>query len=155
MRGGFIRHIPSVQSSKSLVFRGGLVHTFGSLVGFIVVTFLCVGLYILEEAFAHPLDAGAAAVITAAFIIALAAMLLIFLIQPGKGSVRRTRTASLIPQPPGSGPSRSRLPGPSAKIIYAATCRINASTLIIPVSGRKFTPTLRRGEWPESSALPE
>ncbi len=90
MRGGFIRYIPSVQSSKSLVFRGGLVHTFGSLAGFIVVTFLCVGLYILEEAFAHPLDAGAAAVITAAFIIALAAMLLIFLLQPGK----RIRTAN-------------------------------------------------------------
>ncbi len=90
MRGAFIRHIPSVQTSKSLVFRGGLVHTFGSLAGFIVVTFLCVGLYILEEAFAHPLDAGAAAVITAAFIIALAAMLLIFLLQPGK----RIRTAS-------------------------------------------------------------
>jgi hypothetical protein len=90
MRGGFIRYIPSMQSSKSLVFRGGLVHTFGSLAGFIVVTFLCVGLYILEEAFAHPLDAGAAAVITAAFIIALAAMLLIFLIQPGK----RIRTAN-------------------------------------------------------------
>ena len=75
---GFIRYIPSVQSSKSLVFRGGLVHTLGSLAGFIVVTFLCVGLYILEEAFANPLDAGAAAVITAAFIITLAAMLLIF-----------------------------------------------------------------------------
>ncbi len=84
MRGAFIRHIPSVQTSKSLVFRGGLVHTFGSLAGFIVVTFLCVGLYILEEAFANPLDAGAAAVITAAFIITLAAMLLIFLLQPGK-----------------------------------------------------------------------
>ena len=84
MRGGFIRRIPSVQSSKSLVFRGGLVHTLGSLARFIVVTFLCVGLYILEEAFANPLDAGAAAVITAAFIITLAATLLLFLLPPGK-----------------------------------------------------------------------
>ena len=84
MRSVFIRYIPSVQSSKSLVFRGGLVRTFGSLAGFIVVTFLCVGLYILEEAFANPLQAGAAAVITAAFIITLAAMLLFFLLQPGK-----------------------------------------------------------------------
>jgi len=70
--------------------RGGLVHTFGSLAGFIVVTFLCVGLYILEEAFANPLDAGAAAVITAAFIITLAVMLLVFLLEPGK----RIRTAN-------------------------------------------------------------
>src|SRR6266478_302296 len=82
MRGGFIRYIPSVQSSKSLVFRGGLVHTFGSLAGFVVVTFLCVGLYILEDAFANPLNAGAAGVICAAFIIALAAMLLFYLIIP-------------------------------------------------------------------------
>src|SRR6266853_6007608 len=89
MRGGFIRYIPSVQSSKSLVLRGGLVHTFGSLAGFIVVTFLCGGLYILEEAFANPLDAGAAAVITAAFIITLAAMLLFFTL-PWK----RIRTAN-------------------------------------------------------------
>src|SRR5437899_3674970 len=84
MRGGFIRHTPRVQPSKSLVLRGGLVRTFGGLAGFIVVTFLCGGLYILEEAFANPLDAGAAAVITAAFIITLAAMLLFFLIHPGK-----------------------------------------------------------------------
>ncbi len=84
MRSVFIRYIPSVQSSKSLVFRGGLARTFGSLAGFMVVTFLCVGLYILEEAFANPLQAGAAAVITAAFIITLAAMLLFFLLQPGK-----------------------------------------------------------------------
>jgi len=38
------------------------------------------GLYIPETAFAHPLNAGAAAVICAAFIIALAAMLLFYLI---------------------------------------------------------------------------
>jgi len=36
------------------------------------------GLYILADAFAHPIEAGAAAVISAAFIIALAAMLLFF-----------------------------------------------------------------------------
>ena len=88
MRVGFIRHTLSVQSSRSLVFRGGVVHTFGSLAGFIIVTFLCGGLYILEEAFANPLDTGVAAVITAAFIITLAAMLLFFLLQPGKG-IRR------------------------------------------------------------------
>src|SRR2546425_3431559 len=108
MRGGFIRHTPRVQPSKSLVLRGGLVRTFGGLAGFIVVTFLCGGLYILEEAFANPLDAGAAAVITAAFIITLAAMLLFFLIHPGKRSGRQVRTAPLIPLPPRSSPSASR-----------------------------------------------
>ncbi len=91
MRGGFIRHTLSVHPSKSLPLRGGLVHTFGGLAGFVVVTFLCLGLYILEEVFANPLDAGAAAVITAAFIITLAAMLLLFLIHPGK-SIRTVKS---------------------------------------------------------------
>src|SRR5258708_4953331 len=101
MRGGFIRYIPSVQSSKSLVFRGGLVllaasvqasrslvvavglvHLFGSLAGFIVVTFLCVGLCVPEEVFADPLDAGAATVITPAFVLTLVGMVLVFLLEP-------------------------------------------------------------------------
>lgn len=43
------------------------------------------GLYIPEDAFAHPLNAGAAAVICAAFIIALAAMLVFYLIKPTNG----------------------------------------------------------------------
>jgi hypothetical protein len=40
--------------------------TFGSLAGFVVVTFLCCRLYILDDAFANPLNTGAAAVISAA-----------------------------------------------------------------------------------------
>jgi hypothetical protein len=54
------------------------------------VTFLCWGLYILEDAFSNPRNAGAAPVISAAFIIAVAAMLLFFLVKPGK----RSRTTS-------------------------------------------------------------
>jgi hypothetical protein len=80
----------SERASKSLAVRAGLTRTFGSLAGFVVVTLLCWGLYILDDAFANPLDAGAAAVISAAFIITLAAMLLFFLIKPQRGC----RTAS-------------------------------------------------------------
>jgi hypothetical protein len=83
MRGEVIHHASSVRPPKSLVVRGGLARTFGSLASFLVVIFLCGGLYILEDVFANPLDAGAAAVIAAAFIITLAAMLLFFLIKPG------------------------------------------------------------------------
>jgi hypothetical protein len=89
MRRRVIHRAASVRPSKSLAIRAGLVRTFGSLAGFVVVTFLCWGLYILADAFAHPIEAGAAAVISAAFIIALAAMLLFFLIKPQ----RRSRTA--------------------------------------------------------------
>jgi hypothetical protein len=91
MRGGVIPHASSVRPPKSLVARGGLARTFGGLAGFIVVTFFCGGLYILEDAFANPLNAGAAAVISAAFIIALAAMMLFFLVKPRT----RPRTTSL------------------------------------------------------------
>jgi hypothetical protein len=41
--------------SKSLAVRGGLARTFGGLVSFLAVTFLCTGFYILDEAFENPL----------------------------------------------------------------------------------------------------
>jgi ABC-type branched-subunit amino acid transport system permease subunit len=84
MRGGVLHHASGVHPHKPLVVRGGLARTFGSLAGFLAVTFLCGGLYILEDAFANPLDAGAAALVSAAFIITLAAMLLFYLIKPRK-----------------------------------------------------------------------
>jgi hypothetical protein len=90
MRRRVMHRASSMRPSKSLAVRAGLVRTFGGLAGFVGVTFLCWGLYILDDAFANPLDAGAAAVISAAFIIALAAMLLFFLIKPK----RRLRTAN-------------------------------------------------------------
>jgi hypothetical protein len=70
--------------AKSLAARGGLARTFGGLATFLVLTFLCSGIYILEDAFAHPLAAQAAALIFGAFIIALATILLFYLIKPAK-----------------------------------------------------------------------
>ena len=90
MRRRVIHCASRVRPSKSLAVRAGLACTFGGLAGFVAVTFLCWGLYILDDALANPLKAGGAAVISAAFIIALAAMLLFFLIKPH----RRFRTAS-------------------------------------------------------------
>src|SRR5258706_12674402 len=101
MRRQVIHHPLGVRPAKSLAIRAGLVRTFGSLAGFVVVTFLCWGLYILADAFAHPIEAGAAAGVSAAFIIALAAMLLFFLIK----TQRRSRTGGPVrslasPHPP-------------------------------------------------------
>jgi hypothetical protein len=84
MRAGAIHHGPGVHPAKSLVVRGGLVHTFGGLAGFLGLTCLCWGLYILRDALANPLDVGAAALISGAFIFTLAAMLLFFLLKPRK-----------------------------------------------------------------------
>ena len=64
-----------VHSPKSLAVRGGLVPTFGGLASLLVVTFLCAGIYILEDAVANPLAAQAAVLIFGAFIIAAAAMI--------------------------------------------------------------------------------
>jgi hypothetical protein len=65
---------------KPLVIRGGLARTFGSLVSFLAVLFLFFGLYLLGDAFEHPLAvAQAAGVLAAAFSISLAAILLISL----------------------------------------------------------------------------
>ncbi len=123
MRGGFIRHTASVDSSKSLVLRGGLVRTFGGLAGFVVVTFLCGGLYILEETFANPLDAGAAAVITAAFIITLGAMLLFFLIKPQK----RSRTMRLHRPVDSAGPPVRPISAPAVGAMRQDDLRSNLS----------------------------
>ena len=85
MRVAVIHHALSARPSKSLVVRGGLARTFGGLVGFLIVTLLSGGIYIIEDAFANPLEAGGAALISAAFIITLAAILLFYLIKPRKG----------------------------------------------------------------------
>lgn len=65
-----------------LIVRGGLNRTFGSLAGFAALAFLSLGIYLLGDAFAHPVDAEAAGVIVAAFAIALAILLLFFLFKP-------------------------------------------------------------------------
>jgi hypothetical protein len=80
----------NARAPKSLAIRGGLVRTFGGLAGFLVVTFLCAGFYILEDAVANPIAAQAAGLIFGAFIIALATILLFYLIRPD-GSPRTSR----------------------------------------------------------------
>jgi hypothetical protein len=95
MRAGVIDRASGVRPSKPLVVRGGLVRTFGSLAGFLVVTFLCCGIYLLEDALANPLGAGGGALISSAFIITLAAMLLFFLVKPRKGPRTKRRVHAL------------------------------------------------------------
>jgi hypothetical protein len=68
--------------SKSLVVRGGVARTFGSLACFLAITFLGGGAYIIADTFANPVAAEAAALIAAAFIIALASIILFYLLKP-------------------------------------------------------------------------
>jgi len=82
MRGDVSDHTSHWRPAKSLAALGGLPHTFGGLTCFLAGIFLCWGIYILEDAFAHPVDAQAAALIAAAFAIALALLLLFYLFKP-------------------------------------------------------------------------
>ena len=67
---------------KPLVVRAGLSRTFGSLAGFAALALLALGIYLLADAFAHPVDAQAAGLMVAAFAIALAMLLVFFLFKP-------------------------------------------------------------------------
>ena len=79
MPGAVVHRSLRVRSPKPLVVRAGLSRTFGSLAGFLALLFLSFGVYLLADAFAHPVAAGAAALIVAAFAIALAALLFLSL----------------------------------------------------------------------------
>jgi len=70
--------------SKPLVLRGGVGRTFGSLISFLALLFLLTGAYLLGDAFEHPLDAQAVAVLAAALSLALAAILFYYLLKPRK-----------------------------------------------------------------------
>ena len=74
-----LHHSAKLHAPKPLVVRGGLRRTFGSLAGFTALALLSLGVYLLADSFAHPVDAEGAAVIVAAFVIALALLLLFFL----------------------------------------------------------------------------
>jgi len=64
-----------MRPSKPLIVRAGLSRTFGSLAGFAALALLALGIYLLADVFAHPVDAQAAGLIVAAFSIALAVLL--------------------------------------------------------------------------------
>ncbi|MHB8502109.1 MAG: hypothetical protein ACYDCG_12485 [Candidatus Acidiferrales bacterium] len=82
----------SAPHAKPLVIRGGLARTFGSLVSFLALIFLLVGLYLLRDAFAHPLDAHAVGILAAALSITLSAILFYFLLKPKPQRGERLRT---------------------------------------------------------------
>jgi hypothetical protein len=87
-----------------LIVRGGLSRTFGSLAGFAALGLLSLGVYLLADAFAHPVDAEAADVILAAFVIAMAMLLLAFIFKPWKfpEMLRRKESAHIAQQRPHS-----------------------------------------------------
>jgi len=106
-----------------LVVRGGLGRTFGSLAYFLAVLFLCLGIYILDDAFSDPVAAQAAALIVAAFSIALAAILLFYLLKPSRKSPEDPDPAPIkdvLPEAPSSAvePSPATPPDARSDLVY-------------------------------------
>jgi|SRR6266704_3891506 len=101
-----------MSSPKPLIVRAGLSRTFGSLAGFTALALLALGIYLLADIFAHPVDAQAASLIVAAFAIALAILLFFFLLKPRRipemfqhqafedFTPRRTNAPASIPSAP-------------------------------------------------------
>lgn len=77
-----------MRAPMPLVVRGGLSRTFGSLAGFVALGLLSLGIYLLAEAFAHPVEAQAADLIVAAFAIGIAMLLLVFIFKPRRFQAR-------------------------------------------------------------------
>ena len=84
MYSGTLGRFETGRQPKALVVRGGLAKTFGSLAGFLAFSFLGMGIYILADAFENPVAAQAVALIGAAFVIALASIILYYLLKPRK-----------------------------------------------------------------------
>ena len=106
MPGAALHHLAKERPAKPLVVRAGIGRTFGSLTGFLALLFLSTGVYLLADAFAHPVDAQSADLIVAAFAIALASLLFFYLFNPRRFWGRRSR---LIPEdvPPTQDPASS------------------------------------------------
>ncbi len=110
MRGTAPHRLPKVHSPKPLAVRAGLGRTFGGLISFLALVFLSWGIYLLADAFAHPLNAQAAALLVAAFAISLAMLLLFYLFRPRRvvGMNRRQAledSATLTAEPLSRAPS--------------------------------------------------
>jgi hypothetical protein len=100
------RFFSTARSPKPLIVRAGLARTFGSLGSFTAIIFLGAGIYLLREAFSDPLTAQSVGVISGAVVIALATMLIYFLVSPRAQS--RSRKARHH--------SEARLPAPTLNV---------------------------------------
>lgn len=106
-----------------MLVRSGVARTFGGLGGFLAVIFLGGGIYLLQESFTDPLRAQAVGLITGAFIIALATILIYFIFSPGKRLQHSGKAYRIAEHPPAHFVVRGASPLPSAdesaKVLHA------------------------------------
>ena len=91
----------AVRTEKPLAILGGAKRTFGSLAAFVTLALLCLGVFLIQNLFANPLASQSVALFAAAFILAIALLLLYELLQ--------------LPRPPWQGAAQGRAPLASRK----------------------------------------
>lgn len=142
-----------MRAPMPLIVRAGLSRTFGSLAGFAAVGLLSLGVYLLADAFAHPVDAQAAGIIVAACVIAMAMPLFVFVLKPRRFPEMLRRQSKRIAQPetnvPAGLPVAARRDPPRNDLPYQRTF-IDGSD----ARPRKPAP-FRRAESPENNFLAE
>lgn len=77
-------HRSSWKADRTLVVRAGAARTFGGLVAFIAALFLGCGVYLIGDAFAHPVTAHDSGVLGGALASALGSVLFFYLLRPGR-----------------------------------------------------------------------
>ena len=71
------------RNHANLVSRSHPARTFGSLAAFAGLVFLCIGIYLISQPLVDPISAHDAGVVAGAFVIALASILLFYVVRPG------------------------------------------------------------------------
>jgi hypothetical protein len=77
---------------KPLRIRGGVVHTFATLLAPLAISLVFLGFYLLGSAVAHPLTADSVSLIVASIILALGFLLLSYLLRTAMASLHLART---------------------------------------------------------------
>jgi hypothetical protein len=71
----------AMRTQKPLAIPGWAMRTFGSLAAFVTLALLCLGIFLIQDLFANLLASQSVALFAAAFILAIALLLLYELLQ--------------------------------------------------------------------------
>ena len=139
------------RSRKPLSLRGGAAHTFRNILAFLSVVLLAIGAYELTEVIAHPLEGQSTEIIGAAVLIALAAIMVFYVINPRAHARSRRRRHDARAEAARAAARHS----PFARVQRRLPFEPPRATRSAPAAQPPFEFTLRLLESPRDSALPE
>lgn len=139
------------RSRKPLSLRGGAAHTFGNILAFLSVVLSAIGAYELTEVIAHPLEGHSTEIIGAAVLIALAAIMVFYLINPRAHARSRRRRHDARAEVSRAAPLQLPLARVQRRLPFEPPRAMQSAAAPQP----PFEFTLRLLESPRDSALPE